>query len=77
MPDASVANKPYQLIAEARQHLETSLALLSDVPREIAPIFLPLAMVRRESERMSWAVAPAASPTGWDTGRVRYSTTAV
>ncbi len=42
-----------QLIAEARQHLETSLALLSDMPREIAPIFLPLAVVRRESERMS------------------------
>ena len=42
-----------QLIAEARQHLETSLALLSDVPREIAPVFLPLAVVRRESERIS------------------------
>ena len=42
-----------QLIAEARQHLETSFALLSDVPRDIAPIFLPLAVVRRESERMS------------------------
>jgi 15-cis-phytoene synthase len=42
-----------QLIAEARQHLNTALTLLDEVPREIAPIFLPLAVARRELERMS------------------------
>jgi 15-cis-phytoene synthase len=44
-----------ELITEAEQHLETSLVLLSDMPREIAPVFLPLAVVRRELERMSRA----------------------
>jgi 15-cis-phytoene synthase len=42
-----------QLIAEARQHLEAALTLLSEVPREVVPIFLPLAVVRRELDRMS------------------------
>src|SRR5262249_4321118 len=42
-----------QIITEARQHFDLSLALLSDVPRETALIFLPLAMVRRDLERMS------------------------
>jgi phytoene synthase len=44
-----------ELITEAEQHLETSLALLSDLPQAAAPIFLPLAVVRRELERMSRA----------------------
>ena len=42
-----------ELIAEAGQHLEAALALLADAPREIVPVFLPLAVVRRELDRMS------------------------
>src|SRR6202000_2014248 len=37
-----------ELIAAARQHLETALALLADAPVEIRPIFLPLAIVRAD-----------------------------
>jgi phytoene synthase len=46
-----------QFIGEARQHLETAVGLLTDVPPQVRPVFLPLAMVRRELERMSPADA--------------------
>jgi phytoene synthase len=44
-----------QLIGEAQRHLKTAFALLADVPPEARPIFLPLALVRRDLERMSRA----------------------
>ena len=44
-----------QLIAEARGHLKTAFALLASVPPEARPVFLPLALVRRELKRMSRA----------------------
>ena len=44
-----------QLIGEAQQHLETALALLAGVPPEVRPVFLPLALVRRDLARMSRA----------------------
>jgi phytoene synthase len=44
-----------QLIAEAQGHLRTALALLADVPPEVRPAFLPLALVRRDLQRMSRA----------------------
>ena len=44
-----------QLIAEARGHLKTAFALLASVPPEARPVFLPLALVRRELQRMSRA----------------------
>ena len=44
-----------QLIGEARQHLDTALALLADVPADVRPAFLPLALVRRDLKRMSRA----------------------
>jgi phytoene synthase len=44
-----------QLIAEARGHLRTALALLADVPPEVRLTFLPLALVRRDLQRMSRA----------------------
>ena len=44
-----------QLIAEARGHLKTAFALLADVPPEVRPAFLPLALVRRDLQRMSRA----------------------
>jgi phytoene synthase len=44
-----------QLAGEAREHLETALALLSSVPPDVRPLFLPLALVRRDLELMSRA----------------------
>jgi len=44
-----------QLIAEGRGHLKTALALLESVPPEVRPVFLPLALVRRDLQRMSRA----------------------
>jgi 15-cis-phytoene synthase len=44
-----------QLIGEAQEHLNTALALLASVPPEVRPVFLPLALVARDLERMSRA----------------------
>ncbi|VIO74494.1 All-trans-phytoene synthase [Bradyrhizobium ivorense] len=44
-----------QLAGEAQTHLATALALLADVPREVRPVFLPLAHVRRELKLMARA----------------------
>ena len=44
-----------QLLGEARGHLKTAYALLADVPAQVRPLFLPLAMVDRDLERMSRA----------------------
>jgi phytoene synthase len=44
-----------QLIGEARGHLDTAFELLAGAPAEVRPIFLPLALVRRELKRMSRA----------------------
>ena len=41
-----------QLIGEARKHLDTSFALLADLPAQVRPIFLPLSLVGRELDRM-------------------------
>jgi phytoene synthase len=43
------------LAGEAREHLKTALALLASVPPEVRPMFLPLALVRRDLELMSRA----------------------
>ena len=44
-----------QLVGEARKHLATAFELLAAVPPEARTIFLPLAVVRRDLERMSRA----------------------
>jgi 15-cis-phytoene synthase len=44
-----------QLIGEAREHLKAALALMATVPPEVRPVFLPLALVARDLERMSRA----------------------
>ena len=44
-----------QLIGEARRHLETAFELLVGVPAEVRPIFLPLALLRRDLKRLSRA----------------------
>ncbi len=41
------------LLAEARQHLDTALALLAEAPHETRPVFLPLALLRRDLARAS------------------------
>src|SRR5262249_1726324 len=42
-----------QLAGEASKHLKTAMGLLADVPREVRPAFLPLALVRRDLKRLS------------------------
>jgi 15-cis-phytoene synthase len=42
-----------QLLDEVRAHLKTAFALLADVPPQVRPVFLPLAMVDRDLKRMS------------------------
>ena len=44
-----------QLIGEAQRHLEPAVALLAEIPPEVRPIFLPLALVRRDLAWMSRA----------------------
>jgi 15-cis-phytoene synthase len=44
-----------QLIAEARKHLDAALALRANVPPQVRPVFLPLALVARDLKRMSRA----------------------
>jgi 15-cis-phytoene synthase len=44
-----------QLLGEARGHLKTAYTLLADVPPQMRPVFLPLAMVERDLLRMSRA----------------------
>jgi phytoene synthase len=46
-----------QFIGEAREHLTTALALMPTVPPEVRPLFLLLAQVRRDLDRMSRADA--------------------
>jgi phytoene synthase len=43
------------LVDEARGHLKTAFALLADTPPQVRPVFLPLALVRRDVQRMSRA----------------------
>jgi phytoene synthase len=40
-----------QLIGEAREHLKTAFELLASAPAEARPLFLPLALVRRDLKR--------------------------
>jgi len=44
-----------RLIGEAGAHLKTALALLAQAPREVRPVFLPLALVARE---LKWMLRP-------------------
>jgi phytoene synthase len=42
-----------ELAADAGRHLQTALELLTEVPRELRPILLPLALLRRDIARLS------------------------
>jgi phytoene synthase len=44
-----------QVAAEATKHLETALTLLAEVPPDVRPAFLSLALVRRDLKQMSRA----------------------
>jgi phytoene synthase len=44
-----------QFIGEARAHLKTAFELLAGAPPEVRPLFLPLALLRRDLKRMSRA----------------------
>jgi phytoene synthase len=44
-----------QLAGDARKHLGTAFELLTQVPPPARPVFLPLALVRRDLTRMSRA----------------------
>jgi phytoene synthase len=51
-----------QLIGEARGHLKTAFELLADAPSEVRPLFLPLALLRRDLKRMSRADSDPFTP---------------
>jgi phytoene synthase len=44
-----------QLLGEAREHLKTAFTLLAEVPPEVRPVFLPLALTARDLAQMSRA----------------------
>jgi phytoene synthase len=51
-----------QLVADAQQHLATAFTLLESVPPAVKSVFLPLALVSRDLERMSRADADPFAP---------------
>jgi 15-cis-phytoene synthase len=51
-----------ELIGEAEAHLETAMRLLSEVPPQVRPAFLPVALLRRELKRMSRVEADPFQP---------------
>jgi len=58
-----------QLAADARKHLGTAFELLTHVPPQVRPVFLPLAPVRRDLQRLSRADADPFVPQA--TSRLR------
>lgn len=44
-----------ELLDEARQHLDAAFTLLGDVPAEVRPVYLLIALVRRDLARLSRA----------------------
>jgi len=51
-----------QFVDDARAHLKTALTLLPGMPPQARPVFLPLAMVSRDLERMSRADSDPFAP---------------
>jgi 15-cis-phytoene synthase len=52
-PTPAIRAALLELIDEAKRHLKTALRLLPEVPPQVRPAFLPLALVRRDLTRMS------------------------
>jgi 15-cis-phytoene synthase len=70
-----------QLLEEARTHLDTALTLLADVMPDVKPVFLPLAIVRRDLAQLSRAdndpfvpKVPSRLSTLWTLWRASRST---
>jgi phytoene synthase len=61
-PTPAIRAAVLELIGEAEQHLETAIRLLAEVPPQVRPAFLPLALVRRELKRMSRTEADPFQP---------------
>jgi 15-cis-phytoene synthase len=51
-----------QIIGDARAHLKTAFELLASAPPELRPLFLPLALLRRDLKRMSRADSDPFTP---------------
>jgi phytoene synthase len=51
-----------QLLDEARGHLKTAFELLASAPSEVRPLFVPLALLRRDLKRMSRADSDLFAP---------------
>jgi 15-cis-phytoene synthase len=51
-----------ELIADAQRHLATAFTLLESVSPEVRPVFLPLALVSRDLDRMARADADPFAP---------------
>jgi phytoene synthase len=69
-----------QLLADARKHLDAAVDLLADAPHEVRPVFLPLAVARRDLVRLSRAdhdpfvpQAPSRLSTLWTLWRASRS----
>ncbi|HTO61875.1 MAG TPA: phytoene/squalene synthase family protein [Bradyrhizobium sp.] len=56
-PTPAIRAAVLELIGDAERHLDTAMRLLADVPPQVRPAFLPLALVRRELKRNSRAEA--------------------
>jgi 15-cis-phytoene synthase len=52
-PTPSIRAAFAELTREAGKHLETALQVLADAPRAVRPLFLPLALVRRDIARLA------------------------
>jgi len=61
-PTPAIRKALDEFAAEAKQHLQTALQLLAEVPPAVRPILLPLALVHRDIARRSRAEADPFRP---------------
>ncbi|MBR0758182.1 squalene/phytoene synthase family protein [Bradyrhizobium jicamae] len=52
-PTPNIRAAVNELVGAAQDHLRTALTLLADVPPEVRPVFLPLAVAQRELDRFA------------------------
>ena len=62
-----------ELVGEAQDHLKTAMTLLASVPAEVRPIFLPLAVVQRDLDRMTRADADPFAPRAMSRLRILWT----
>ena len=61
-PTVNIRSAVTELVGAAQDHLKTALTLLAEVPPEVRPIFLPLAVVQRELDRFARADSDPFAP---------------